>query len=149
MSKHMKAIKLLIEDATTNQKDALYKWMGEELKKRSHVVALAAPSDHEMWWRDKLVSGELLPGEGWASEFPVDWMTDDYIAKTNRYNVTRRGNATAMGRLLKKLCPGIRALPRGKERQRCYSMPSLERCRAHWDLKFGKTNWGDDAQGEN
>ena len=120
----------------------------------------------EAWWLAKLVSGHLLMGRGWLVELRVAELTDDYIENCRRYNVSKRGAATSMGRFLNKVCPDIITTSRKAlvviesarykpgtdnevvKRVRFYRLPSLEHCRATWDDKFGATDWDADSMAQ-
>lgn len=62
----------------------------------------------EEWWEQKIRTGVMLSArseEGWLREFPVDELTDDYIASTEFRGVTKLGASIGMGRFLKLVMP--------------------------------------------
>ena len=74
----------------------------------------------------------------------------DFTAFVRRTSRNRQGNRTRLGQFLRKAVPGIRRvqLPREREieidgrlrvvrRPWNYELPSLDKCRAHWDEEFG------------
>ncbi len=112
----------------------------------------------EEWWYQKLLTGcTLSSGEEWQTELPVEHMVTDYIKEVKRFNITKRGNATSMGRFLKQVCPDIETSSRktGYEiqdpdghwtrhvhrRARWYTLPTLKKARSMWEEKYGKTDW--------
>jgi hypothetical protein len=120
-------------------------------------------SSEEDWWLNKLVEGTLLPDvDGWPTEVIKDHLTDDYIEHTKRWNVSRRGNQTALGKFMSKVCPRLSVIqkltkvevPSGdgyviKVERRLYHwiIPDLEACRARWEELHGPREWAVPAQG--
>ena len=83
-------------------------------------------------------------------------MIDDFIDNARRFNVNRRGTATALGRFLMKMVPGLstkqmnanieRVSDSGytfTDKKRCwhYLFPPIEECRAAWEVRFGPEEW--------
>lgn len=109
----------------------------------------------EDWWLGKLTTGIMLDArreEGWIREFPIEELTQDYITGINRWGLSPRGNATAMGRYLRKVMPKLKTtstktpaptdrIGRGGPRVRHYEMPSLDNARRLWDRAYGKQRW--------
>ncbi len=112
----------------------------------------------EEWWYQKLLNGSvLINGDGWQTDLPVEHLVKDYIEEVKRFNISKRGNATAMGRFLKKVCPVIKTSSRKTEyevqdegghltrwvhrRARWYQLPTLVKARAIWEEQYGKTDW--------
>ncbi len=97
----------------------------------------------------------LSRGDGWKTELPVEHLVSDYINEMKRFNTTKRGNSTAMGRFLNKVCPKIKVSSRKADlevqeehwtrhvhrRTRWYLLPSLERARETWEEQYGTTDW--------
>lgn len=119
---------------------------------------LLSLSTVEEWWYQKLMSGTTLRnGDGWKTELPIQYLVDDYISEVKRFNVSNRGSATAMGRFLNRVCPGIKTSSRVADveleeghwsrsvtrRTRYYSLPTLEKARAFWENSYGTTEWED------
>lgn len=114
-------------------------------------------SPEEDWWLNKLTEGTLLPDtDGWPSEVIKDHLTDDYIEHTKRWNVSRRGNQTALGKFLAKVCPRLSVVqkltkvevPTGdgyvvKVERRLYHwlVPDLRLCRERWEELHGAREW--------
>jgi len=111
----------------------------------------------EEWWYQKLYNGTVLQNDTeWQEVIPKEALVDDFIDNAKRFNVTRRGTATSLGRFLGKLVPNIqqrqmmgkvnRVAPDGfsyveTKRMYHYILPSLEECRKHWDKSYGKETW--------
>lgn len=111
----------------------------------------------EEWWYSRLVQGHLLPHhEAWEMEVQKEKVLDDYVEYAKRFNITRRGNSTALGKFLKKLCPNGWPQTYRKEaeirietgdgwatkksiRPYFYKFPTLVECRAKWDEVYGST----------
>jgi hypothetical protein len=115
-------------------------------------------SAEEDWWLNKLEEGLLLAeNEGWPVDVIKDHLVDDYIDHTKRWNVSRRGNQTALGKFLKRMCPGLDIIqklakverPTGdgfiiKVEKRLYHwiVPDLTACRERWEKLHGEREWG-------
>lgn len=111
----------------------------------------------EEWWYTKLVEGRLSERDpDWAGSFRKGALVDDYIAYTRRFNISKRGNQTALGRFLARVVPKLSTVQRDAEweemtndgyirkmRGRAYFwvFPSLEECRRIWESKYGATDW--------
>ncbi len=112
----------------------------------------------EEWWYQKLLTGcSLRNGDEWQTDFPVEQLVNDYVAEMKRFNISKRGNATALGRFLRKVCPGI--IPSSRKttfeipdedghwsrevhrRARWYTIPVLSKARAQWEEQYGQTDW--------
>lgn len=123
---------------------------------------LLSLSVEEEWWYQKLEEGCILSGsDGWPAEVLRDSLTDDYIEYTRRFNVSRRGNQTALGRFLNRVVPGMRKVQRAaqmevpagdgfmrtvhRERAYFYVLPTIGACRARWDELYGPQPWGETA----
>jgi len=119
-------------------------------------------SPEEDWWYQKLLDGRLLEKhEAWVSEVMKREIIDDFIDNHRRFNVTRRGTATQLGRFLNRVCPtltGVQKMaeievnhPDGwsstkKERTYFWKFPSLTECRARWDEFYGGEKWSEEPQ---
>lgn len=120
---------------------------------------LLSLSPEEEWWFRKLEDGQLLRQHlEWTAPIVKDELIADYLSYTQRLGTSRRANATALGRFLK------RATPRGfdsEQKMRSYktedgmtargrawfwTFPSLDACRSHWDARFAGGVTGDWAQ---
>ena len=118
---------------------------------------LLSLSSVEEWWYQKLLSGTTLTrGDGWVAKLPVEHLVTDYTSEMKRFNISKRGNATAMGRFLNQVCPEIRVSSRKHEfeiqedngwtrhetrRTRWYILPPLDKSRESWEKNYGKTDW--------
>jgi hypothetical protein len=90
----------------------------------------------QKWWTDKLVSGEILPGVDWCAEVERTRLHDNYVAELQKSGVLRRGTATELGRALKALVPRLHTIRRRSgydNRARCWVLPNLATCRAHFE----------------
>lgn len=115
------------------------------------------------WWLNKLRDGVLFPeDEGWPSEVLKDKLVEDYTEYTRRWSISRRGNLTALGKFLGRVCPGLDAVqkmakftemgndgwPHSVERRAYFwLLPSLETCRERWEQLHGAQTWPEPAQG--
>lgn len=122
---------------------------------------LLSLSVEEEWWYLKLSEARTLrTGDSWLLEVSTDELADDYIEYTRRINVTRRGNMTALGRFLARVCPKLGSIQRRADieipvgdgftrkksmRVRFWQMPTLTEARTTWDRLFGTEKW-DPAQ---
>ena len=96
---------------------------------------------HEQWWLEKLTEGRLTErDDGWQTQVVREELTADYADFVGRKG---SGTPTQLGIRLKSLLPVgfprtgqrvVQQLPSGDQlRRRCWMLPSLEACRAHWD----------------
>ncbi len=98
------------------------------------------------WWRDKLRGGVLLHWRDWTDRILIKDLTADYTHAMGLGGMSKRGSATAMGRSLSRLVPGLEVttrtagLPRGV-RWRCYRFPPLEICRGTFEAVYGPQDW--------
>lgn len=100
----------------------------------------------EEWWYSKLQDGMLLPhstGAGWPQNVLKTELLGDFVERMRAYNVARRGNPTALGHFLRRVCPDIRSWQgrRGNQRPYFYALPRLEACRVSWEARFGLVAW--------
>ena len=97
----------------------------------------------EQWWLDCLMSGRIV-GSDFGGEWPDKIETDRFRSAFRRYATERNVRARipgdiSLGRLLKRIAPGIR---KGRERQGqdllyVYFVPSLTECREAWGKFIG------------
>lgn len=122
----------------------------------------------EEWWFQKLEEGRTLRHGGkndWIKQVRKDALVDDYIDYTRRFNVSRRGNQTALGRFLGRVCPKLISLQQVTEweeptrdggwtrtvkgRAYFWELPTLEEARNHWVALYGAMDWPTyETQGE-
>jgi hypothetical protein len=111
----------------------------------------------EEWWYQKLLEGRTLRnGDSWETEVRKDALVDDFIHYTQRFNVTRRGSATALGKFLSRVCPGLNQTQRMaiweevvgdgysrrvEKRTYFWELPTLEKARERWELLYGPEKW--------
>lgn len=111
----------------------------------------------EEWWFQKLDEGcTLREGEEWLTEVPTHQLVDDYVEHARRFNVSRRGNQTALGKFLQRVCPQLSTHRRRVEVEtlsaegwstkkmryvRFYQLPELEEARARWVKLYGEEEW--------
>ena len=119
-------------------------------------------SPEQDWWLTKLKDGSLFQDqEGWPKEVRKQLLVDDYIEHTKRWMVTRRGNQTALGKFMSKVCPTLVVLQKAavweemqedgwskkiEKRTYFWVLPDLDECRSRWEELFGKQNWDDFTQ---
>lgn len=175
MKNNTEAIRMLINNLSTSDAGALHKWLGKLLPKKTETEAHTKTrtlTDAAKWWMAKLKSGNVLPGIGWPTMLSVDDLVEDYINAIKR-NISRRGNATAMGRFLSTVDaveedkssvktevtiragePGGESLKPGAtitrtKRARHYILHGLDDCRAGFEEVYGKQEWpGAQAEGD-
>lgn len=155
MTKNTEIAHLIVEGMSASTEEALLKW----LIKRSPVKPMETDKESylgmaEEWWLAKLRSGDILPGRGWINVLPIQALTEDYVTQLRRHDVTVRGNGTAMGRFLKRICYKLsissmlaregncREADMGK-RIRHYRFPDLDICREVFEEAYGKQDWPD------
>lgn len=120
------------------------------------------------WWFGKLELGLLLPDhKKWETEVPAEVLQQNYFSHMRDIGVQRRATPTSLGRYLSRLLPDgyphsfqavakfetidERGMVREYERRcRHYRLPTLDKCRAHFERRTGFAgDWMDaSAQGE-
>lgn len=121
-------------------------------------------SAEEDWWLNKLEEGLLLPEtDNWPADVIKNLLVDDYIDHTKRWNVSRRGNQTALGKFLSRMCPRLGIIQRlakievptgdgytRKVEKRLYhwTLPTLVECRDQWSRVHGPREWREPREPE-
>jgi hypothetical protein len=114
-------------------------------------------SVEEEWWFRKLRDGRLQETDpDWVRHTSSDGIIDDFIKYAEKWNFSRRGNETSLGRFLAKVAPHMSKaqrrvtfdereadsrLSQKSKRAYFYDFGTLETCRNAWDKLFGKTEW--------
>lgn len=166
MSNAIKMGHLAVEDMSASETMTFLNWLQKRAPAKVKAEAPPALTGAPKWWLAKLKSGNVLPDVGWPSTLPVNDLVQDYINVVKR-KITRRGNATAMGRFLgdvsavedkkssRKTEVTIRAGEPGGEglrpgatitrtkRARYYVLHGLDECRDGFEKKYGKQDWAD------
>ena len=123
---------------------------------------LLSMSIDEEWWYRKLQNGRLLDSDaGWTRESACDAIISDFTTYAEKWKFNRRGNETALGRFLSRVCPHIERTQKRvtsdvydedqgrtvskKIRVYFYDFGSLKKCREEWEKIHGKTSWETDA----
>lgn len=166
MTHNTKIAHLIVEGMSASAEASLLKWLIQRKPELPLETDEAPPlGQAEEWWLEKLMSGDVLPGQGWANSLPCESLSEDYITQLKRHDITVRGSATAMGRFLKKVGavekdkpsrkieivvragePGGEHLQPGttvktKARRRHYEFYDLDACRRAFDARYGAQNW--------
>lgn len=112
----------------------------------------------EEWWYRKLQNGRLLDSDSrWTRDSQCDAIISDFTAYAEKWKFNRRGNETALGRFLSRVCPHIdrtqkritvdaydegtgRTIP-VKKRVYFYDFGGLKKCREEWEKLHGKVVW--------
>ena len=97
----------------------------------------------EQWWLDCLMSGRIV-GSDFGGEWPDKIETDRFRSAFRRYATERNVRARipgdiSLGRLLKKIAPGVRKSRerQGQELMYVYTVPPLGDCREAWGKFIG------------
>lgn len=122
-------------------------------------------TSEQEWFYQKLVDGQLVRNHvSWNAPVFKQDLLDDYLTYAQRVGVTRRANATALGRFLHDVLPAgwprtrqhtrVHTTPEGvrhTERAYAYEFPSLPECREQWDKNMTgpATRWPDDEESPN
>ena len=126
---------------------------------------LLSMSVDEEWWFRKLQNGRLLDSDSeWTGSVPCDSIVSDFTAYAEKWRFNRRGNETALGRFLSRVCPHVgrqqrrvtvdvfnedeMRQERKKRRVYFYDFGSLEACREAWEKTYGKVKWEEVQDGE-
>jgi hypothetical protein len=110
----------------------------------------------EEWWFGLLSHGEMhSTTTGWPSEIMCSLLVESYTKYTQAFNISRRGNATQLGRFLNKHVPMLVRTQRQviveekidgmvvpvQKRPYFWKFPPLAVCREAWEDTYGTTNW--------
>lgn len=111
----------------------------------------------EEWWYRKLQNGRILDQDAtWTRDVLCDAVIQDFTQYAEKWKFSRRGNETALGRFLSRVCPHIMKTqrritveeydPDGRTRRVAkrayhYDFGSLDKCREAWDALYGKNEW--------
>jgi len=121
---------------------------------------LFSMSAEQDWWYQKLWHGRILQDhESWEQEVVKDLVIADYVETVRKFNTSQRGSETRLGRLLRKMVPGLgtaQKMASFKEhigdgmfvesrpkRMYHFVFPSLEECRKAFTDEFGPHEWPD------
>jgi len=116
----------------------------------------------EEWWFRKLQDGRIFDGDGeWERFAQTDKITQDFVRYMELWRFNRRGNETALGRFLARMCPhltkvrrrsvvevddGFGQPKREARRLMFYDFGTLDQCREAWERQHGKVEWEDPVQ---
>lgn len=126
---------------------------------------LLSMSMDEEWWHRKLTAGRILDTHArWSDWVVCDEIVEDFTTYADKWKFSRRGNETALGKFISRVCPHVkkkqklvtveREDPRGyapvssTKRSYIYEFGSLEECRRSWESVFGPTEWPEPIQEE-
>jgi hypothetical protein len=113
---------------------------------------------NEEWWFRKLQSGRVFEEDGeWQRHVETNDLTRDFVAYMEMWRMNRRGNETALGRFLNRVCPHIKKVQRRVKKDKYdeqtgrtmtisvranfYDFGSLEDCRKAWERIHGRVTW--------
>jgi len=119
---------------------------------------LLSMGTEEEWWYRKLQNSRLLESDAtWTQTIPCDKLINDFTNYAEKWRVNRRGNETALGRFLSRVCPhtersqkrvNMEVLDESTGRHEMktvrryfYDFGDLKRCRDEWEKAHGKTEW--------
>ena len=125
---------------------------------------LLSMSVDEEWWFRKLQNGRLVDSDAeWTEAVPCDTIISDFTTYAEKWKFSRRGNETALGRFLTRVCPHIertqkrvavdvynedaRRNERKKKRLYFYDFKDLKKCRNSWEKIYGRVVWETEVDG--
>ena len=126
---------------------------------------LLSMSVDEEWWFRKLQNGRLVDTDAsWTRAIPCDAIVSDFTSYAEKWKFSRRGNETALGRFLTRVCPHVertqkrvtidvyneedRRNERKKKRLYFYDFGTLDQARKAWEKIYGKVSWETEIEGE-
>jgi hypothetical protein len=128
--------------------------------KALHDQKLLSMSAAEEWWYQRLLEGRnTRRSDQWDEHILKDELVDDYVEHTKRFNISFRGNCTALGKFLIKVHPKVRSYQKrttwdeptqeGWSRKMegvryFWQFPTLQEARDQWDVLYGKEEWSED-----
>ena len=117
---------------------------------------LSMDADEE-WWFKKLEDGRMQGHDGeWKGLIPCEILERDFTKHADQWNISRRGNATKLGRFLKRVAPHMERsqvsmkweqpnsqgfVETMQGRRYCYNFGTLDQCRASWEAVNGNVDW--------
>jgi hypothetical protein len=120
---------------------------------------LLSLSIEEEWWFRKLRDGRLHEDHSeWVRYIESEYLIEDFINYAEKWNFSRRGNETSLGKFLTKVAPHCEKIQRrvtrdfrnsdgrlesSSKRAYFYDFGHLVDCRRSWDKIYGKTDWPD------
>lgn len=124
---------------------------------------LLSMSVDEEWWYRKLQNARLLDSDSeWTRDTACDSIISDFTAYAEKWKHNRRGNETALGRFLSRVCPHVERTQKRvtvdvynedtgrteskKKRVYFYDFGTLKRCREEWEKIHGKVVWETDGE---
>lgn len=123
---------------------------------------LLSMSYDEEWWYRKLQDGRIFETDSqWDRFAQTERITKDFIGYMDSWKTNRRGNETALGRFLSRVCPHIKktqrritvdeqfedgSVRRVSKRANFYDFGTLDQCRSAWDKHHGKSRWDEPVQ---
>jgi len=125
---------------------------------------LLSMSVDEEWWFRKLQNGRLVDSDAeWTEAVPCDTIISDFTAYAEKWKFSRRGNETALGRFLTRVCPHVERTQkrvavdvynedakrneRKKKRLYFYDFKDLKKCRNSWEKIYGRVVWETEIDG--
>lgn len=122
-----------------------------------HEQKLLSLSPTAEWWYQRLWEGTTFRrGDEWKTVVMKDDLVDDYLEHTKRFNITRRGTLTSLGKELNRIHPKLQSEQRKATweeptaegwMRKCEGLryfwifPELEEARRQWEAVYGKENW--------
>ena len=131
-----------------------------------HTQKLLSLGMDEEWWYRKLQDGRLIERHAsWEGDIVCDTLIGDFVKYAERWKFTRRGNETALGRFLNRVCPHLKRIQKRievdvfedeysapskvKKRAYVYEFGPLSKCRQAWERLYGQTLWDEYLESEN
>ncbi len=134
--------------------------MTEELQ-RQKIMSLPP---HIEWWLNCLQDGKVHPRhDGWMAHCPKEDAFASYTSYMHSLRINHQLNKTSLLKHLREVLPGLTAGQRDvevivpmdlerpewepvkqKKRLHCYLLPALKECRALFEARHGKQDWGEE-----
>jgi hypothetical protein len=110
-------------------------------------------SSVQKFWFDKLEAGAIKEtDDSWPEEIPYGNLYEEFCKHSNRAGTRARGALTQFAMEMKHLLPKFKIAKRQmsvggiKKQVKCYELPSLEKCRKHFDMIMHTKNaWEDEC----
>lgn len=119
-------------------------------------------SIEEEWWYRKLENGRIIEqDDDWKRHIACEIVTKDFTSYADTWKFSRRGNETALGKFINRMCPHLTKAQRRQSfdeydsqglsrrvtrRAYFYDLGTLVQCREAWDLIYGETKWPDPVE---
>ena len=107
--------------------------------------APSKPGRYELWWRQKLIDGRVLPdSEDWRTEIVAGALLGNFVREMYLSQFGDEHNRAELESLLGRVCGSVEKFSRHSTHGHvipCYRLPSLDEARQLWTAMYGDAPW--------